>query len=150
MRNEGWRMVDVKKLMGHVFDVVGALYTVHTELGPGLNEYCYQEGFALELERCGIPFEREKSFHPSYRGTPMQALFRLDFLCKGNIVVECKSVPELNATMRAQLFNYMRLLQMPCGVIVNFFPKSAQLERYFFDAETKEILTVTGAPLRHL
>lgn len=143
-------MVDVKSLMEHVFDVVGAMYAVHTELGPGLNEYCYQEGVAIELERTGIPFEREKSFHPAYKGTPMQALFRLDFLCKGDIVIECKAVPELNATLRAQLFNYMRLLKLPCGIIVNFFPKSAQIERYFFDTETKEILTVSGTPLRHL
>lgn len=140
-------MVDLGSLKEHVFDVVGTLRTVRDELGPGLNEYCYQEGFAIELERQGIPFEREKIFHPFYKGVAMSATYRLDFLCKGDIVVECKAVPELNANLRAQLFNYMRLLKAPCGIIVNFYPKFYKLERYFFDAETRELLTVEGKSL---
>jgi GxxExxY protein len=140
-------MVDLECLKAHVFDVVGALRAVRDELGPGLNEYCYQEGFAIELERLGIPFEREKTFHPTYKGVAMSAAYRLDFLCKGDIVVECKAVPELNATLRAQLFNYMRLLKTPCGIIVNFYPKFYKLERYFFGSETRELLTVEGNPL---
>ena len=65
----------------------------------------------------------------------MEASFRIDFLCKDNIIVECKSVPKLIADHRAQLFNYMRLLKMPCGILVNFLPQFAEIERYFFDAE---------------
>lgn len=141
-------MVDVEQLKAHVYDVIGALHAVHKELGPGLNEYCYQEGLAIELERLGIAFEREKSFHPLYKGIPMSAAYRLDFLCKGDIVVECKSVTELGDTMRAQLCNYMRLLSAPCGIIVNFYPKFAQIERYFYDADRKEILSVEGHPIR--
>ena len=125
-------MVDVEKLKEHVFDVVGALHAVHKELGPGLNEYCYQEGFAIELQQ---------------RGIPMEAAYRLDFLCKGDIVVECKSVAALSDTMRAQLFNYMRLLSTPCGIIVNFPPKFAQIERYFYDSSSKDILSVSGKPI---
>ena len=140
-------MADLGSLKAHVFDVVGALRAVRDELGPGLNEYCYQEGFAIELERQGIPFEREKTFNPFYKGVAMSATYRLDFLCKGDIVVECKAVPELNATLRAQLFNYMRLLKAPCGIIVNFYPKFYKLERYFFNPETQELLTVDGKSL---
>ena len=140
-------MVDLEILKAHMFDVVGALRAVRDELGAGLNEYCYQEGFASELGRQGIPFEREKTFHPSYKGVPMAATYRLDFLCKGDIVVECKAVPELNATLRAQLFNHMRLLSAPCGIIVNFYPKFYKLERYYFDRETRTLMTVDGKPL---
>lgn len=140
-------MVDVEKLKEHVFDVVGALHAVHKELGPGLNEYCYQEGFAIELQQRGIPFEKEKPFQPVYKGVPMEAAYRLDFLCKGDIVVECKSVAALSDTMRAQLFNYMRLLSTPCGIIVNFHPKFAQIERYFYDSFSKDILSVSGKPI---
>ena len=138
----------MEQLKAHVYDVIGALHSVHKELGPGLNEYCYQEGLAIELEQLGIPFEREKSFHPLYKGIPMTAVYRPDFLCKEDIVVECKSVAELGDTMRAQLCNYMRLLAAPCGIIVNFYPKFAQIERYFYDAVRKEILSVEGRPLR--
>lgn len=131
-----------------MYDIVGALQSVHKELGPGLNEFCYQEGFAIELRQRGIPFEQEKRFHPVYKGVAMEATYRLDFLCKGDIVVECKAVTTVGDTMRAQLFNYMRLLSAPCGIIVNFHPKFAQIERYFFNPKSKEILSVDGKPLR--
>ena len=41
-------MLDLKKQKNHFFDVVGALYDVHTELGPGLKEFCFQEGLRIQ------------------------------------------------------------------------------------------------------
>ena len=52
-------MKDAAELKSHVYDIVGALHSVHDELGPGINEYCYQEALAMELSDRGIPFERE-------------------------------------------------------------------------------------------
>ena len=101
-------MINIDALKDHIFDVVGALRAVHKELGPGLNEYCYQEGLMLQLKKDKIDFIKEMSFHPSYMGETMQAEFRIDFLCKNDIVVECKAVQKLTSEHRAQLFNYMR------------------------------------------
>lgn len=137
-------MINIATLKQHIYDVVGALHEVHKELGAGLNEYCYQEGFQLQLIEQGIPFQREQSFHPKYHGREMDAVYRVDFLCKGDIVVECKSVMELVNNHRAQLFNYMRLLQCPCGILVNFAPQFAVIERYFYDDEEMKILGVNG------
>ena len=137
-------MIDIEKQKDHIFDVVGALYEVHTELGPGLNEYCYQEGLRLQLEEQGILFQKELTIHPTYHGKNMESVYRVDFLCKDDIIVECKAVDELNADMRAQLFNYMRLLKRPCGIIVNFAGKKAIIERYFYDETSRDILTVDG------
>ncbi|MBQ1722383.1 MAG: GxxExxY protein, partial [Muribaculaceae bacterium] len=47
-----------------VFNVVGAIFSVHQELGPGLNEHVYQEGLELELKFNNIPFSREITIHP--------------------------------------------------------------------------------------
>ncbi len=127
-----------------MFDVVGAIYEVHKELGAGLNEFCYQEGLQMQLEEQEIPFNREMTFHPSYHGKPMEAVYRVDFLCKGDIIVECKATDDLNNNMRSQLYNYMRLLKLPCGILVNFASKLVKIERYFFDSETNEIIAVDG------
>ena len=127
-----------------MFDVVGAIYEVHKELGAGLNEFCYQEGLQMQLEEQEIPFNREMTFHPSYHGRPMEAVYRLDFLCKGDIIVECKATDDLNNNMRSQLYNYMRLLKHPCGILVNFASKLVKVERYFYDKETNEIIAVDG------
>lgn len=140
-------MVNAKELVRHMFDVVGAMHEVHRELGPGLNEYCYQEGLEMELQERGIEYQRELTFHPLYHGKEMKAEYRLDFLCKGDIVVELKAVEKLGSDNKAQLFNYMRLRKAPCGIIVNFAPKYAEIERYLYDAESNEILTTEGNPL---
>ncbi len=137
-------MVDIQTLKQHMFDVVGAIYEVHKELGAGLNEFCYQEGLQMQLEEQEIPFNREMSFHPSYHGKAMQASYRVDFLCKGDIIVECKAAEDLNNNMRSQLYNYMRLLKHPCGILVNFASKLVKVERYFYDKETNEIIAVDG------
>lgn len=137
-------MMDISAYKQHIYDVVGAIHEVHKELGAGLNEYCYQEGLQLQLQESGIPFQRELSFHPCYHGKEMYSEYRIDFLCKGNIIVECKSVSDLINNHRAQLFNYMRLLGCPCGLLVNFAPHFATIERYFFDKERNEIVGTDG------
>ena len=137
-------MIDIESNKRHIFDVVGALHEVHKELGAGLNEYCYQEGFQMQLEESHIPFQRELSFHPTYHGREMSAVYRVDFLCKDDIIVECKAVAELTSNHLAQLFNYMRLLGCVCGILVNFTPKFATIERYFLDKETNEIVGTDG------
>ena len=137
-------MIDISKLKEHVYDVVGALYEVHKELGAGLNECCYQEGLEIQLEQPGIQYDRELSFHPKYHDIEMKTYYRVDFLCKRDIILECKSVDELNNNHRAQLFNYMRLLNHPCGLLVNFAPKNIVIERYFYDTEKRNILDVYG------
>lgn len=139
-------MVDVETLKKHVFDIVGALRAVHDELGAGINEYCYQEALAMELTDKNIPFVREKSFHPLYKGRELKAEYRVDFLCKGDVILECKAVTELLPVHRAQLFNYMRLLKMPCGILVNFYPRYASIERYFYDVENSVLLGSDGKP----
>ena len=64
--------------------------------------------------------------------------------CAKGIIVECKAVDNLDNNMRSQLFNYMRLLKHPCGIIVNFASKTVVVERYLFDRENNEILAVDG------
>ena len=126
------------------YKINGALYEVHKELGPGLNEYCYQEGMESQLKEQGIIFEREKKFHPIYHDKPLNAEYRLDFLCKNDIILECKAVSELTSAHRAQLFNYMRLTKLPCGILVNFIPRFATIERYFLNLENMDIIGTDG------
>jgi GxxExxY protein len=120
------------------------IYDVHTELGPGLNEHIYQEGLAMQLTEEEVPFEREKEVRLTYHGKLMNATYRLDFLCLGCVVIECKSVEKLTPDHRAQLFNYMRITKSPIGILVNFAQKSAVVERYFFNKDTNEICDTNG------
>ena len=142
-------MIGLDELKDYSYDVIGALLAVKKELGPGLNEKVYQEGFAIELSAQGIPFEREKAIHPTYRGRPMSTIFYLDFFCKNGIIVELKAVKNLDKEHRAQLFNYMHLAQSTIGILVNFAPSYTDIERYYYDPDENVILNSEGKTLRN-
>ena len=140
--------MNIELMQDLIYPIVGVLYDVRKELGPGLNESVYQEGLELELQAQNIPYEREKTINPTYRGVAMEAIFRMDFVCVKNIIIECKAVNKLNTDHRAQLFNYMRLTKLRMGILVNFAPAYMEIERYFYDPDTNNILTYKGEKLK--
>ena len=139
--------LDLQYYKNFMYPVIGALYEVHKELGPGLNEYVYQEGLGMQLEEENIAFEREKEYTPIYHDRTMNAKYRLDFVCMNQIIVECKAVEQLSVNHRAQLFNYMRLTKLPIGILVNFSHKSAEIERYLYNHQTNEVISIDGTTL---
>ena len=80
-------MVNINSVKFWLYELVGVLYEVHNELGPGLNEKVYQEGLRMELESHGIQYSKELSFHPKYKGKEMETEYRLDFLINNNIII---------------------------------------------------------------
>ena len=141
-------MIDIEALKNYAYDTIGAIHEVHKELGPGLNEKIYQEGLQLELSERNILYRQELTFHPMYHGKEMDATYRLDFLVNDDIIVEMKSVESLTSEHKAQLFNYMRLLKVSVGILVNFYPRFAEIERYFFNPEDNEIYGSDGFLIR--
>lgn len=139
----------IQELKEHCYDVIGAIHEVHQELGAGLNEYVYQEGLKIELTEKGIPFEKEVTLHPNYHGITMEATYRLDFLVKADIIVELKAISKICDENRAQIFNYMRLCNASVGILVNFYPSFAEIERYFYDKDSNEIIGADGLPIKH-
>ena len=137
-------MIDIEALKKYAYDTIGAIHEVHKELGPGLNEKVYQEGLQLELLERNIPYQKELTFHPTYHGKEMKSTYRLDFMVNDDIIVELKSVEQLTNEHKAQLFNYMRLLKKPVGILVNFFPRFAEIERCFFNPDDNEIYRSDG------
>ncbi len=129
----------VAKLKSYVYDIVGCCQEVHRELGPWLNEYIYQEALRVALEEKHIPFVKEYYFQVTYHGQPLLHKHYMDFLCKEEIVVECKSIASIGAEQRQQLWNYMRLTKSPIGILYNFAPAKDQCEKYYFDCHTNII-----------
>ena len=69
----------------------------------------------------------------------MDKFYQMDIVVD-DVIVELKSVEELNSNHRAQLFNYLRLTQKPIGLLINFGQPSLQGERYAYDEETNECI----------
>lgn len=129
----------IAKLKAHVYDIVGCCQEVHRELGPWLNEYVYQEALMVLLQEKNIPFIKEYYFQVSFHGHPLPHKHYMDFLCKDNVVVECKAIASIGNEQRQQLWNYMRLTNIPLGILFNFAPIKDQCEKYYYNVTTKTI-----------
>ena len=122
-----------------VYSIIGAAMEVHTELNWGLLEPIYTEAMQLELLDRGIECEREKQLPCYYKNRLLDKYYQMDLVVE-DVVVELKSVSELNSSHRAQLFNYLRLTKMPMGLLINFGQESLQGERYAYCEETNECI----------
>lgn len=128
------------RMKAYVYDVVGCCQDVHRELGPWLNEYVYQEALQVALSEKDIEHQREYYFQVTYHGWPLSHKHYMDFLCKGNIAVECKAIACLGVEQRQQLWNYMRLTNTPIGILYNFAPVKDQCEKYYYNHNTRTIM----------
>ena len=100
--------MDFKKYKDTVYQIIGAAMEVHDVMNWGLLEPVYNEALHLELLDRGIDNEREKELPCFYKHHEMEKFYKMDIVV-GDVVVELKSVEELNSAHRAQLFNYLRL-----------------------------------------
>ncbi len=130
---------DFKQYKDTIYQIIGAAMNVHDELSWGLLEPVYNEALHLELLDNNIANEREKHLPCYYKHHQLEKFYQMD-LVVGDVVVELKSVDELNSAHRAQLFNYLRLTRKPIGLLINFGQPSLQGERYGYDEETNECI----------
>lgn len=127
------------KLKAFVFDIIGCCQAVHREKGPELTEYVYQECLQIAFKQADIPYIKEYSFHPSFRGIQLVSSLRVDFLVKNKIFLECKAIEELSNYERLQLINYMRNAGIRIGILYNFAPEKDECEKFYFDPEKNQI-----------
>ncbi len=114
---------DIKIMMTDndiTYQIRGAIYDVYKNLGPGLLESVYEEALVYELEKRGLTVERQKEVSIQYDGHVLKTPLRLDLLVEGRVVVELKSVKEMQDVFWKQTRTYLRLLGLRVGILVNF------------------------------
>ena len=102
-----------------VHGVIGAAIEVHRELGPGLLESIYEQALLHELTLRKIRAQRQVEIEVLYKGVVIKGQ-RLDLLVEDQIVVELKSVSQIQDVHKAQLLSYLRVGQRPVGLLINF------------------------------
>lgn len=102
------------------YQIIGAAIEVHKELGPGLLESVYHKCLKRELFLQKIKFYSEQVVPVNYKGIELNAELRCDLIIDDAIVVELKSVEALSPIFEAQILTYMKLLQKPKGILLNF------------------------------
>lgn len=113
-------MMTKKYLNDLTYKIIGASIEVQKELGPGLLESVYHRCMKQELFLRKLDFVSELIVPVNYKGLELDAELRCDLLIEDAIVVEIKSVDAFAPVFEAQLLTYMKLLQKPKGILINF------------------------------
>ena len=102
------------------YAIIGAAMAVHSELGCGFLERVYQEALAMEFTERGIAYQKELTIPVAYRGKPLDAVYRADFVCHESVIVEVKAVSELADSHSSQALNYLKATGLQRAIVLNF------------------------------
>ena len=110
----------MEKLNKLSYEIIGAIYKVHTELGPGLLESTYEVCLEYELVKKGLIVQRQKALPVIYNEIKLEEGYRIDLLIENSIILELKSIDEIAPIHKAQLMTYLKLSGMKLGLLLNF------------------------------
>jgi GxxExxY protein len=100
--------------------VVDSAIAVHRELGPGLLETVYEVALAYELKHRGLSVERQVPIPIRYKDMTFDEAFRADLRVDEKLIVELKSVEQVNQAHKKQVQTYLRLTGCKLGFLLNF------------------------------
>ncbi len=110
-------MPDIEEISA---DVVDTAFKLHRDLGPGLLESAYELILAQKLLSIGYEIDRQLPINIHYDGLNIENAFRIDLLVNKQLIVEIKSTEQTLPVHSKQVITYLRLMNLPIGLIVNF------------------------------
>ncbi|MEO6005878.1 MAG: GxxExxY protein [Opitutus sp.] len=121
--------------------VLDSAFKAHSSLGPGLLESVYEAALSRELLKRGHRVERQKPVPVYYEGELLDEVgFRADLIVDGLVLVELKSVLEMHDVFKKVTWNYLRLIPLQLGFLINFN------ESYLKDGITRIVNGAEGKP----
>jgi GxxExxY protein len=100
--------------------IIAATIEVHRNKGPGLIESIYEWCLLKELELRDLKCVSQKFVPFEYKGFTRDEPLRLDLLVEDSVLVEAKALEKVLPIHKAQLLSYMKLLNIPLGLVINF------------------------------
>jgi GxxExxY protein len=100
--------------------IIAAAIEVHRDKGPGLIESIYEWCLVKELQLRGITSVSQKSVLIRYKEFTREEPLRFDVVVEGCVLVEAKAVEAVLPIHKAKLMSYMKLLDIPLGLLINF------------------------------
>lgn len=100
--------------------IIAGAIEVHRNKGPGLVESIYEWCLLRELELRKLTATNQKLVHITYKGFIREEPLRFDVLVEDCVLVEAKSVERILPVHKAQLLSYMKILDIPIGLLINF------------------------------
>jgi len=102
------------------FNIRKSIFSVYNELGPGLLEKVYEKILVHELKSLGLNVNHQVSIPIKYKGILIDSSFIADIIVNEKVIIEIKSIPEINNVHHKQLLTYLKLSGLKSGILVNF------------------------------
>ena len=109
-----------QKAAGLTERIIAAAIEVHRNKGPGLIESIYEWCMLKELWLRSLACVSQKVVVIEYKGFTREEPLRFDVLVEGCVLLEAKAVEKILPIHKAQLLSYMKLLDVPIGLLINF------------------------------
>jgi GxxExxY protein len=110
------------------YQINGAIFEVHNQLGPGFTENIYQQALMFEFQARKIPYEIQKVIPIYYKGK-QAGTYRLDLVVNEKIILELKASSDLTQEHYSQLASYLKATGLKLGLLVSFGTVRAQVMR---------------------
>ena len=112
------------------YEIIGAAMAVHTELGCGFLEAVYRAALRLEFSARRIEAAAEVLLPIKYKGELLPLKYYVDFICKGEILVEVKALSRLGHVEESQVINYLKLSGKRRALLLNFGATRLEYRRF--------------------
>jgi GxxExxY protein len=112
------------------YAIIGAAMEVHCQLGRGFLEAVYQEALGIEFELREVPAKPQVELRLVYKGRPLEAFYKADFVCFESVIVELKALDKITGVERAQIINYLKATGLKRGLLINFGAQRLEYERF--------------------
>ena len=116
--------------------IIGGAFEGLNELGHGLNEKLYENSLVVEFKRRSIAFDQQRRFEVRYKGD-FVGEYIPDLLAFGKVVVDVKTIDRITDHERGQMLNYLRIIKLPVGLILNFKHAKLEFERIVLTADRR-------------
>jgi len=110
------------------YAINGAVFEVNKVLGPGFLEKVYENALLLELRTRGLKVESQAPIKVHYKGNVVGE-YIADILVENRVIIEIKTVENLDRIHEAQLLNYLKAAGIQVGLLVNFKNPKADIKR---------------------
>lgn len=102
------------------FTIIGVAIEIHKELGPGILESVYEKCMIHLLKEKGLGVISQQKVPLIFKGLYLDCDLRFDLMVEEAIIVEIKAIDCLLPIHGAQLLTYLKLLEKPKGILINF------------------------------
>ena len=110
------------------YQIIGILFEVHNELGPGHHEKYYQRAIAKGLEKCKLSFQEQVYIPLTFKNENIGSYY-LDFLIEDKVVLEIKKGDRFSKRHINQILSYLKTKNLKLGIIANFGADGVKFKR---------------------